>query len=263
MITVKTNFRDAYKMLDSLRRSYPSLTAKALTQAAFRVQDKTYAQMRSKFDRPTPFVMKGLRVKPAEKTEFPMEARVFVKDFPISGHNSFSDQYQSGLANIIGHQFGGGRRQRKLLEARLQQRGLITASEYLVPGKAAKLDSYGNISRGQLQQILSQLYIRQSGYDNLPTGSKRSKRNVKRAGEIFWSTGIKGYATNQGHNGTLSKGVWLRTNGGRSLKPLMIVVKRPNYKQRIDMQSIADEVMAKDFPALFNKALEAKIRGSV
>jgi hypothetical protein len=263
MITVKTDFRAALKYMNDIRKTIPSVAAKALTQAALLTRDKTYDQMRAKFDRPTPFVMKGLRIKAAEKNEFPMTAEVFVKDFPITGHNSFSDQYQSGLANIIGHQFGGGKRQRKLLEARLQQRGMITASEYLVPGAAAKLDSYGNISRGQLQQILSQLFIRQSGFDNSPTSSKRSKRNQAKAGDIFWSTGTKGFASSKGHNGTLSKGVWVRTNGGRSLKPLLIVVRRPVYKQLINMQAIADDVMANDFPRLYAKALNDRIKKAI
>ena len=254
MITIKTDFKAALKMLKNVSDSIPSITAKSLTQVAKITQKETYAEMRSNFDRPTPFVMRGLRIKVAEKTDSPIEAQVFVKDFPIAGHKLVSDQYQSGLASSIGHEFGGGARQRKLLEIRLQRHGFITSSEYLVPGQAAKLDAYGNMSRGQIQQILSQIGVTQAGADNLASQSKRSQRSQKKAGTIFWSDGSR-----RGHNGNLPKGAWVSTNGGLRIKALLIVVRKPQYKQRIDMQAIADRVMRRDFDRLYAKALQDKI----
>ena len=251
--------------LDKLRREMgiqgkqvPFAAARALTLTAKGVEAATIEEMKTHFDRPTPFMLKGMRTKPAKKND--LEARVFVKDYDIGGHNSFAGGYQSGLANIVGHEFGGGTRQRKLLELRFQQQGLITANEYLVPGAGARLDAYGNISRSQVQQILSQLLMRQAGYENRASGSKRSVRNQKRAGEIFWSTGIKGFASSKGHNGTLSKGVWQRTKGGNSLKPLLVVVGRPHYKQRINLAEITQRVKDRDFDRLFAESFDLAVR---
>lgn len=241
-------------MLDDVQRQQvPFATAKALTLTAKEVEKSAYNEMRSRFDRPTPFVMRGLRTKPARKNS--LTAMVYVKDYQISGHNSFSSAYQSGLANILGHEFSGGPRQRKMIEMRFQQKGLITSSEYLVPGAGAKIDSYGNMSRGQTQQILSQIGMTQSGYSNLPSNSSRSKRNQQKAGQIFWSPGNV-----RGHNGFLPKGVWLRTRGGLSLKPLLIVVRQPSYKQRIDLQQLSRQVIARDFNGIFAKCIDDAVR---
>lgn len=238
-ISVKADFKQLSRFFSDMeKKQMPFVVAKTLTELAKNTEKVTYAQMRSVWDRPTPFVMKGLRTKPATKRD--LTARVYVKDWSPGGKNP------RGLADIIGHQFAGGGRQRKALEYRFEQAGLITPGEFLAPGAAAKLDQYGNLSRGQIAQIVSQIKVGLDPYSWKST-SARSRRNVKKAGEMFWSRG-----------GRLPRGVWMRA--GETVKPILIVVARPTYRQRIDLQRNADMVAKRDLSTLFSKNMTEALR---
>jgi hypothetical protein len=237
-IGIKHNIAETIRLLDdNYRKQIPFATAKALTKTAQLAQKAVVDEMAAKFDRPTPFTLKSLFIKPATKQN--LQAMVYLKDRP-AGQNPYS------LSEIIGQEFGGGVRIRKRLEYWLQRAGYISSDEFVAPGAAAKLDRYGNMSRGQVQQILSQL---KAGPDtaSYKSGSSRSKRNVKMAGQLFWSRG-----------GRLPRGVWMRA--GASVKPILIVISKPSYKQRINLERIVGDVVNRRFDAEFKKALGEAIR---
>jgi hypothetical protein len=150
-----------------------------------------------------------------------------------------------GMNETLGHLFEGGQRRRKAIEGWLQRAGYISAGEYVVPGEGARIDSYGNMSRGQVQQILSQL---RAGPDSsaYATRSLRSKRAQRAAKLMFWSRG-----------GRLPRGVWARDGVG--LKPILIVVGRAGYYRRINLERITRRVVGveyqKRFAAEYAKAL--------
>jgi hypothetical protein len=116
----------------------------------------------------------------------------------------------------------------------------------LAPGSGAKLDQYGNMNRGQLQQILSQL---RAGFDSLSwqSQSKRSRRNVKRAGRIFWSRG-----------GHLARGAWLAQ--GRTVTPLLVAVSSARYRLRIDLPDVAKRVVSRTFSLEFERFLKQELK---
>lgn len=238
-VSAKIDLKPLTRFVSDLeKKQVPFATAKTLTDLAKNTEKETYAQMRSVWDRPTPFVMRGLRTKPATKRD--LTAQVFVKDWSPGGKNT------RGLADIIGHQFAGGSRQRKALEYHFERAGLISAGEYLAPGEGARLDQYGNLSRGQTQQIMSQMRVGLDPY-SWSTKSTRSRRNVKKAGAMFWSRG-----------GRLPRGVWMRAGAG--VKPILIVISRPNYRQTINLQRNADMVTRRDAQALFSKNMQTALR---
>lgn len=270
MIKVKIEGLDkTLAHLAGMQKQVRYATAVALTRTAKRAQAATADEMRSKFDRPTRTTMKSMFVKPATKAN--LEAMVYVKDKPFGGKNPFS------MAELLKHQFTGGSRIAKQLELILRRDGFLLAGEFVVPGAAAKLDSYGNMNRGQIVQILSQIGVRTAGYDSSPTKSKRSRRNVARAGQIFWSAGTTGnigkvtqhfdkagnfaYTTQEGRGGKVShlpKGAWMRA--GRSVKPLMIVIKSQRYRQRINLDRIARQAIDRHFNAEFDQAFADAMR---
>lgn len=237
-IKVQTNFADTLKLLNDVeRRQLPFATAKALTLTAKIVEKETYREMDKQFDRPTPMTKRSLRTKPATKRD--LTAKVYLKGIEL-GKNPNS------MFEIIGHQFEGGTRNRKRMEKLFTSRGLISSGEFLVPGQAARLDRYGNISRGQLQQITSQLNVSRDSAQN-STSSARSKRNVRRAGVMFWSKGDR-----------LAKGVWVRQ--GMFVKPILMAARRPMYRQRIDLDRIAEGVVRRDFQGIFDKTFNDALR---
>lgn len=218
-------------------RQIPFATSMAINATARTVREATLADMATQFDRPTPLVMKSLFITPATKAR--LQAAVYLKDREIGGKNSRS------MAEILGHQFAGGTRLRKRLEDAFTGAGLISPGEYLVPGPDAKLDQYGNLSRGQTQQIYAALRLFRDPYQNV-TQSKRSQRHAKAAGRIFWSDG-------RGAN-KRRRGLWA-TDARGFPKLLMLVIPTPVYRRRIDMDRIAGPIVARDFSANFDAAL--------
>ena len=151
LIRVEHDLGKIATIIDNVRdRQVPFATAKALTLTAKEAQRDAYREFEAKFDRPTPFTMRSLFIKPATKRD--LTAMVFVKDRAIGGKN------RNSIAEILRHQFAGGSRIEKALERALRRAGLLASGEFVVPGDAAKLDRYGNVSRGQITQLLSQIF---------------------------------------------------------------------------------------------------------
>jgi len=253
--------------LAGMQKQVRFATGVALTRTAKLAQVAVADEMKAKFDRPTRTTMKSLWIKPATKAN--LQAMVYVKDRPLGGKNPYS------MAEILKHQFAGGARIAKQMELILRREGFLQQDEFVVPGAAAKLDSYGNMSRGQIVQILSQIGVRAAGYDSNPTKSKRSRRNVATAGKIFWSLGTSGtgkakplidkatgiaygFAGRVGAVSHLPKGAWMRAD--RSVKPLLIVIKGQRYRKRIDMERIAQEQVARHFNVEFDQAFAEAMR---
>lgn len=228
-------------MLDRRQREQiPFALALTVTRLARRVETDLRKDMRAQFDRPTPYTLSSTFATMATKLH--PQAEVGIKAEP-------EGKSRIGPADVLRHQFAGGERARKALEGWLTRAGYISEREFLVPGAKARLDQYGNMSRGQVQQILSQL---RAGLDPATYASRsaRSRRRVRKAGVLFWSRG-----------GTLPRGVWKRE--GRTVEPILMVARvTPQYAQRIDLPAIAAAVVKRYQDEEFYTALRQAIRSS-
>lgn len=222
-------------LLGDQARQVPFATALALNATARGVKAAGIDSMRREFDSPKPITLNSLFIKPATKDQ--PRAEVFVKDQPLAKGAG------GGLAEVLGHQFAGGQRTRKRLESHLQRMGYIGPSEYVAPGPDARMDSYGNISLGQVQQIMTALHLHFAAYQNA-TRSKRSQRNAKAAGHLFWSQGKDGKR----------RGVW-GTDAQKNLRLILVVIPTPRYKRRIFLDRLAQEVVTRDWASNFDSAL--------
>lgn len=204
------------------QQQMPFAMALTVTRLARRVQGELVRTMSTTFDRPTTFTLGSTFATMATKQS--PTAEVGMSPEPLS-------KSRLGPADVLGHQFSGGARRHKALEGWLAKAGYLSPGEYVAPGKRAELDANGNMSRGQVQQIMSQL---RAGPDTaqFKSTSARSKRNVKRAGVLFWSRG-----------GRLRRGVWMRD--GRNVRPILMVVSAPSYTQRIDLPTLAQGIVDK------------------
>lgn len=229
--------------ITGLQKQVQFAAAKALTQTAKKVQTRLIAEMGSQFDRPTPYTLRSTFLKPATKVE--LAAIVGLKDRAGS-------KAAIPPSELLAHQFSGGGRLWKGLERYLQRAGLIGAGEFVAPGAGARLDAFGNMSRGQIAQMMSQLRIGIDPYQ-YATKSARSRRNVRKAGRIFWA---RGNVRDQ----HLARGAWIDMGASVGLRPLLLVVSRPTYRRRIDLESLAADTVAKEWGPTFDAALADAVR---
>ena len=220
--------------LKNLEQQLPFATAKALTQTGQLVKTAMRSAMQSRFDRPTPYTLNSLFLKPATKNNLVCEV----------GLKTFASK-AAPPSVYLAPQVYGGPRQLKRSEVLMQRKHLIPNGMMWVPGSGATLDSFGNMSRGQIGQILSAL----SGYGEVGflanKSFRRSARVNKTTDDIF--VGVP----NGGH---LPLGVYIRTKQGH-LKPLMIFIDHANYKILLPFGQIASTVYQTNFQDIFNQAL--------
>lgn len=215
-------------ILNNLEKQSRFGIARAITKTAKDVERELKREMAAKTDRPTPYFMKSTFVQPATKQR--LIARVGLKDRVFAKNGIVS-------ADMFGHHFQGSSRVPKALELYLRRAGLLGGNEFVVPGAGVRLDAFGNMSRGQVQQVISQLRI---GLDphTYASNSRRSKRNVQLAGRIFWARG-------NARDGHLKRGAYIDMGPPVGLRPLLVVVRSPSYKRRFDLPQLAAATIAK------------------
>jgi hypothetical protein len=251
-LSVKSNVAELARNLQLERQDIPKRTATALTRTALEIRKGLKSEMERVFDRPTRHALNAFFVQPATASAAGGSGFVSAAG---SGGNRVQAQYlkavvwlkaQSVLSDYhyLEPQIYGGARRLKPFEERLRRAGLLPEGMAVVPGERAQLDRYGNVSRGQLVRILSQLRtFTEGGYDAHPTRSKRSRRNRRRAGEYF--VGRPG-------NGAGPLGVWQRV--GKGARPVLIFVRQPHYSARLKFFDVAERIAAREFPIQFARA---------
>ena len=221
-------------------RRLASAAATALTYAAKDVQAEVKREMRLVFDRPTPYTMNSLFVRPA--TAQRLQAEVFFKD----------DRAGSGTpaTKYLLPQVEGGQRRTKRLEVALRAAGRLPEGWFIVPGAGARLDAYGNFSRGQIIQVLSQLRIQLlAGTErNMSFDARKAINAQRRAGGRFFviKPGSK-----------VAPGVYQREFNGRNITPVFIFVRKAAYRTRLDFYGVARRVTAERLPVHLSRAIQA------
>lgn len=234
-ISIKTNFGDIVKKIDDLGKQGRFAAAVALTGTAQDIKAEEVKVMSQVFDRPTRYTLNSLYIKTATKES--LEARVWVKDTDKPAHYLLPE-------------IEGGTRYQKRYEALLRIRGILAADERTVPGAGAKLDAYGNMSRGQIVQIISQLgAFNLAGASQNATSSRRSR--AKRA-VVGYFVARKG-EEKSGRVQHLASGIYLR-KGLATVLPVLLFVKHVRYKERFRFFDVAQRIVQERFPERFEQA---------
>lgn len=250
-ISVKSNIDEVMRRLDDVaKRQVPFAASKALNQAVFKAAEATKKEIAKVFDRPTPWVLGGVRY--VKSTKQKLSASV---DFDFWGNKQ-----TISVEQILKAEVHGGQRRHKRHEVALQRAGILPDGMGIVPGQAAKIDQYGNMVSGQIVQILAWFKaFGEQGYKaNIgEKGRERLGRDNKR-------TGAKGFAyfALQKKRGKLLPGVYQRFQFGHgsAVKPVMIFVRLPNYRKRLDFYGIAQRVALEEFNATFEAELRQALR---
>src|SRR6185369_428541 len=181
----------------------PVGTAIALTRVAKSSERDLVQEMTKVFDRPTAYTLSGTFTRPA--TADKLISSVGLKN--MSGKGTPASEF-------LGPQIVGGGRNLTRFEKALAYKGYLPSGMNAVPGIGAKIDGNGNMSAGQITQILSVLgAFSESGYK--ANRRARSARRSKKQAQYF--VGKPG-------NGRLPLGVWQRLDwrSGSEIQPVLI-----------------------------------------
>jgi len=234
----------------------------AINQGAYAGKMAAENEIKSVFDRPTPWIQKSPRYWKATKAK--PEARIDL-DF-------WGNKQGVSSEDVLRAEITGGQRKLKRFERALAAVGVLPQGMMIRPGPEAKMDAYGNMQAGQIVQILS--FFRafgEQGYKANMTDKGHAKlgRDNKR-------TGAKGfqYFAIQKRWGRLGPGIYQRfvhtipseVTGKpitvSSVKKVMHFIKPPSYQQRIKFYEVAGkaarEQVDKSFPEFLDQMLKER-----
>lgn len=249
-IKVDHNISEVERWIKDLGPKATSAAREAINRTAEWAETDVRRAMRSVFDRPVPFTLRSLRVYYARSGPNPAATLWF--------RQRHMDRDKLWAVT----QIHGGSRYLKPMEVRLQRSGLMPSGWFVVPGDAAPLDSYGNMSPGEISRILNVLgTYTESGYNkaNDKTRERLRKGNSKKGiyGFEYWVN-----PAGTGRVKHLQPGVYRRvyTAFGTSLKPMLIFVSKARYRARLDFFGIVQTAIDRRFPREFDKALQSLLK---
>lgn len=221
------------KSLRGLESQIPYAAREALNTTAFIVRRGLKLEMEYVFDRPTKFVTRGIWVTKATKTN--LSVKIWINE----NNQGYYDDDDT-LVKIISPHIFGGRRSFKGFEKTLYRKGLLKRGEFMVPGRSAPKDSYGNIRRGEYQRMLSQIgaFAEQGTQQNATSDPSRRR--------YIWGE-IAG-----------TKGIW-RVTRDRWVPYLIVAKNNPTYRKRFDFFGESKEMFDDSFPRAAANAVDRAI----
>ncbi len=209
-IEVKMDFtaQDIQRQLKRLEeREIPFAMALTATRTAKAAQGAIRDEINQVFDNPTPWIQNSTYVLAAKKSD--PTAVVYAREWG-----------GTPASTTLTPQIEGGQRQYKRSEGALRAGGYLPNGWQVAPGPGARRDKYENISRGQLQQVLSGLRVQRDRHQNRRQGKPT---------ELF--------VVRPGTSHPLQPGVWQRV--GRRPTLILTFIQRPDYSQRLDWHGVA------------------------
>jgi hypothetical protein len=241
-ISVTHNIDETIRRLQAQARQVPFAISLAINRTAQLVKEDEIHEMRDVFDRPTPYTLNSLYLKPSTKQT--LTAKVWLKEDTSKG---------TPAAKYLLPQIQGGARRLKRFESALRRVGALPEGMVAVPATGAKFDPFGNMDRGQIVQILS--YFRafpEAGYKANMTDKGRAKlaRGSKKRLGVAYFVGAPA-------DGKLPLGVWQRTTFamGSAIKPVLLFVDAVHYQMLFDFPYVAKRVIDREFDRQFEIAL--------
>ena len=232
-----TGLKEAQAQLGAQAKQATYAASRALTSTAYAINERLRKDMASTFKGgATAYTLRAFSVTKADKAT--LTATVALR----------TDTQGAALAynKALGHLFTGGPRKYKKLEGWLRGRRLLPAGLTIAPGAGMPVDSYGNMRRAALTEMLGvigaqltnlQVYRR--------TGAGKAQKAV---GYFVILPGSKG-----GHH----PGIYKRMQTGTSsaITPMVLYVNPANYRKFIDLDKLGREVVAQKFQPAFDAEL--------
>ncbi|KKW11467.1 MAG: hypothetical protein UY48_C0018G0001 [Candidatus Gottesmanbacteria bacterium GW2011_GWB1_49_7] len=228
-------------LIDAVQDKFPLTMAIALTKTAKDIQAAEIEEMKVVFNRPTPWALGGTWVDTATKEK--LVAVVKLKD-EFMGGTAPAKSVGTPAIKFLEPQIMGGERHAKRFELALRYAGVLPDKMFIVPGKGAEIDQYGNMTHGLINQLIA--WFRTSagvGYGGKTTEERKErllKGTKKKAGYeyVFFRTWFRGRQPGIYRKSYYYTGAGLQG----SLLPIAMFVKKPMYKKRFDFFGIGNKV---------------------
>lgn len=206
------------------QQALPIATAKALTFTAERAQNKATKMIPQVFNQPTPFTRRAVRKTSA--TPRRLYSEVLIKDLSATRQHYLLPQIR------------GGKRPQGRAEKRL--------GGYWVPGREARRNRYGNLTKGTWSKILADLQL-----FGLRTGDAANTLTRRQGGKKRIL-----YFMRRHSNG---KRVIYKKLGKKRIVPWLIEVSEPRYHVRFPFPKVVSVTMRAEYPAIFDRVLTREV----
>lgn len=220
MFRITTNTDEVRAQLSRLARDQiPYATKLGINELAKNIVKREQEEMQRVFDRPTPFIVNGLRVTKWATKQDPSAV--------VGYKNAFDRQVSNPIENALAPHIPGfgGVRSQKSSEKWLVRAGFMSAGEYLVPSRSCPLDAYGNVRGPTMQKMLQDVggFRTASGFNHTTRGRK--------ARYVWGAVGrVRGIWLVEGGRDNMRSGTW---------HLMMLVVRGAKYRPRFDFEGVA------------------------
>jgi hypothetical protein len=236
---------------EQARKLFPTAARNALNVTAAAVREAEIREIKDVFDRPTPWTLGAVYMKAA--TTSSLTAEVGLKNW--AGKGIPASRYLH--AEVV-----GGERRLKRFERALRAIGVLPEGYFARPGDAAKLDQYGNMSPGQITQLLSY-------FKAFPEAGYRANITDKRKARMARGTRRRhggSYFVGRPGDGRLPLGIWQRDTSvmvrGSGIRPILIFVQSANYARLFDFPYVAKMTVDREFGPAFEREMRTLIGGA-
>ena len=253
-ITITSNIAELRAQLAQFSdRRFNAAMATALTRTAVQVRNAVQAEMPRALDRPTPYTTRQLRYVPASADR--LAAAVGFNVVNVTDQRGATIGFrnlgpgETPAGKYLQPNIEGGTRRLKRMEEAMRAIGALPSGWFAMPGQGAALDAYGNVSRGQVQQVLSQLRVQLvAGTNRNMSGDARKQIAAQRR------AGGRYYVVQPG-KGQGQPGIYQRELFGRNVTPVFIFVRGAQYKRRFDFDGLSQRVAEESLPLEVNRAV--------
>lgn len=237
-------------------REIAKAAAAAINVGVWKGAEAGRTEMGRVFDRPTAWVQKGIRYKKARPDALSGQIDL---DF-------WGNKQGVAVDRVLAAEIDGGERRAKRHEVALRRIGVLPDGMFIVPGEGAKLDAFGNMQAGQINQILS--FFSAFGEVGYKANMKEKQRSRLKAGSKS-RMGFEYFAVTPG-----TKRTWGRANGklgshkmapgiyervylahGTAIRPVMLFVKPPRYAKRYDFYGVSGDTAEATFGQAYDDYL--------
>lgn len=202
-------------------RRLRAAAATGLTRTAKRLASDWQKEISTKIDQPMAFTQKATRIEPARADK--LTAKVALKDVNRSGGLSQQDYLQQ-------HERGGSRLVKKF-ERALIASGAMPKGYITVPGRGADQNGYGNVSRGIITAVISQL-----GQDFSPGYQRTISKNAAKRAKSQARHGKRYFVMPVGNQSGVNPGIYVR-GADRMMRMVFAFKQLVQYSRKLTLQS--------------------------